>query len=368
MKTLLVSFFWLVSTAVVLAQPGAEAPTKVEELQDAPPLTSGVGVKHGKVSDSLNDDTSAAQLLVLGVRADLAFSAGRPTDQGFSIPGLRVNVSGEIARCLDYKVAIAPTRELSSVLLPQLLPAEVSVQFRDAGRNSWKSDAHFLWKLGLFAPSVNPLFTPDLGELPMPSYSRTHQATLLFRELGSEWMLRPVPGLLDLSGGVFNGNGTLALNTNNAKAFTGSAVLHLTLGDVALRLGLGGQSVRQADPTSVNFVNNLIGTVFAVAQVGERTWLSVDVVSGKLQDSSRAEAVLGVTGVGYIGLTSWISAYLRAETLRYSPSIDPRVNRFQIGPAVDPTRGLRVFAFYEHLDNGTSASESSGQILVRVSL
>ncbi len=339
------------------------------EIEDAPALTSGAGVTQAKVKETLADDTAAAQLLVVGLRTDIGFSAGRPIDQGFSLPGLRLNVSGEIARYVDYRLSLAPSREFSSVLIPQVLPVDAWVQFRDAGRNSWKSEATILWKAGMFAPTLSPFFSSDLADLPIPDYARTHQATLLFRELGTEITYRPVPGLIDISLGLFNGSGIVALNTNNAKAFTGSVVFHWGLTSTStLNFGVSGYSSRQSDPGSVNYISNNVGHVFASLAIGEGSMLEFDVVSGRLVDSSRGVAALGVTGTAYIGLTEWFKGYFRAEALRYSPAIEAKVNRVQAGPVFDPFRGVRVFSYLEHLDDGAGASENAIQILVRLTL
>lgn len=358
--------FWF-SVSPLWAQDNG-AP-QVEELVDAPPLSAGTGVKRGKVAENLSDDTAAAQLLVLGLRADVAFTAGRPTEQGFSLPGLRLNAYGEIARYIDYRVSLAPSREFSSVLVPQVLPVEAWVQFRDAGRNSWKADANILWKAGMFAPTLHPFFSADLANLPFPDYAKTHQAALLFRELGTEVTFRPLPGVLDLTAGVFNGSGIVTLNTNNARAITASAVLHLGLGGLSvLNLGFGSYSSRQSDSGSVNFISNVMGTVFATMNLGESTVLGLDLVGGKMEDATRGANVFGVTATAFVGITGWLRGYFRGETLRYSPVVEPRVNRVQLGPAFDPARGVRIFTYYEHLDNGTAAAENAFQCLVRISL
>jgi hypothetical protein len=341
----------------------AEAETAVEEIVDTPPVAPVASPA------AQADETAGAQMLAVGLRTDVGFSAGRPTDQGFSLSGLRLNISGEVARYFDYKVSLAPSREFSSVLVPQVLPVDAWVQFRDAGRSSWKSEATFLWKVGMFAPTLNPTFSADLSEVPVPDYAHSHQALLLFRELGSEITWRPVPGVVDLSLGVFNGSGIVSLNTNNAKAFSGSAVVHVGVDSGStLDLGVSAYSARQSDSGSVNYLANTVGDLFASLHFGEVSVLSLDVASGRLQDSSRSVGVVGVTASAFVGLSPWLRAYFRAEALRYSPSIEPKLNRVQLGPAFDPARAIRLFLYYEHEDDGTGASENAIQALVRLTL
>ncbi len=348
----------------VLLAPGRGAraellPSETEE--NLPALTEAAVVTLPKVSDTLSDEIAATQLLVVGLRSDFAFSAGGAVEQGFSLAGLRLNISGEVAPSFDYRVALAPSREFSSVLISQVTPVEAWIQFRD-GR-----EAQLLWKIGMFAPQLNPYLTADLADLPIPNVARTHRATLLSRELGTEVTFRP--GRLDLSAGFFNGNGIVALNTNNAKAFTGSGVLHFALGDGArLKIGLSAYSLRQSELGSINLIANSIGSIFAIWQLGEVTQVGLDIATGRLRDSSRYVGVSGVTATAFIGLTQSVRAYLRTEVLRYSPAFEPNLNRLQLGPAFDPFRGLRVFSYYEYFDDGRGNSENALQFLVRLSL
>ncbi len=350
------------SLLLLLSLAGAahaeESAVKVEELHDAPPLSGA------KEKDTLADAAAAAPILQVGLRTDVAFSAGRATDQGFSLPSLRVNFTGEVARQFDYKLSLAPSREFSSVLIPQVLPVDAWILFR----NSTRADATLLWRVGMFAPTLSPSFSPDLADLPIPDYAATHRATLLFRELGTELTLRPTPEL-EFTAGVFNGSGIVALNTNNAKAFSGAAIVHIGLGDDSeLRFGVSGYASRQSDSGSVNFISNTIGSAFVALHLGESTELGLDIVSGRLQDASRSEAVFGLVGSALVGISPWLKAYFRGEGIRYSPVIDPRMNRLQLGPVIEPMKNLRLFVFYEHSDDSTGASENAFQCLIRLVL
>lgn len=335
---------------------------KVEELQDAPPLTAT------SAQTKKEAETPAAPLLAVGLRADVSFSAGRPTDQGFSMPGLRLNFSGEIARAVDYKVSLAPSREFSSVLIPQILPVDAWLQIHNGAHDAWNSEPSLIWKVGMFAPTSSPNYSSDLADLPIPDYAKTHQATLLFRELGTELTVHPVGGIA-LTGGIFNGSGIIALNTNNSKALTGAALGRFELGgDTSLHFGISGYSSRQSDSGSVNFISNGIGNGFVTLRLGEHTQLGIDIVTGKLQDASRSVSVFGFTGTAVVGLSSWLKAYFRGEALRYAPLTEPRMNRVQLGPILEPLKNLRLFVFAEHTDDSTGATENAFQCLMRLTL
>ena len=362
---LIISLIFAVSSAPLSGE--VEFGDEVPPLEAAPPLANTLGEGAGRTS-GLVDDVAEAQLLDVDLRMDILFSGGKAVEQGFSINSIQFGATGELARFIDYRFALGPTREFSSALLPQGLPVSAWVRARN-NTSTGMGDESTVWaKVGLFTPSQNPWWSPNLSDLPLPDYSRVHRALLINRDIGFEVTFRPLGDSVEISGGVFNGSGIVSQNTNNSKAFTGAVSTVIGIGSWSTVLGLGGYSKQQSDVGSVNFINDWVANLFLVLESPQSGLLfGFDILSGKLEDSTRSLSVFGGTVTLFLTLDDWVKAMARLETLKYSPELEPEIEHAQIGPVFMLTSSLNAFLYYEYVKD-KNGIENSIQIMVRLNI
>ncbi len=305
-------------------------------------------------------ETSSPLLNVAG-RLDLGFSGGAPVAQGFYIPSLRFGINGTISSRLEYGFALGQTREFSAAQLPQMLPVDAWVSLRLAGD---ESESPLRVKMGMFNPTLNPWWTPDLAFLSLPDYQNNHRACLMDNDLGVELQFQPGTERLKFTLGVYNGNGIFSLNTNNSKAFSASVEAKEQFGESKVAFGISTFTQTQSASGSVNYKSNW--AVDAYASVENGPWLGgVDVLTGGFEDATRLVYPLA-TGVFVVSrLAEDLHLFVRHETLRSSPTFSGNLTVWQMGPMIVIDRAFRAFFYYES-SNGPSGIVNSGQVRLRL--
>lgn len=157
------------------AEKTVPAPETKKETAKGAPAEVRPDTELDELANSLLDDVEREQLAV-SARFDLAFLTGNSVTQGFSLPSLRVSIYGDVTSILSYRVSVGQTREFTSALLPQLIPVEA---YMDLGSSDTRSkESRFSIRVGMFTPSQNPFWTPDLSDLPCrPTTGRTGSCT-----------------------------------------------------------------------------------------------------------------------------------------------------------------------------------------------
>lgn len=312
--------------------------------------------------------TKPRELLNFGLRIDSSLSEGGPTDQGFSIPSVRLTGFGDVTDNLNYRLSLGQTREFSSAQLPQILPVEAYVDFISAKKTDIDS-SRLDWKGGMFTPSFNPWWTPDLSDIEMPDYLDTHRALFLSRDIGTELSYEFRPEGFKIGAGAFNGDGIVALNTNNSIAFTGFAreLVHLAE-EVTMEVGVSAYTLHQSSSGSINYKEDWAGDLYVDFNV---TSIGLHVMGegflGNFQDSiSNYNSQGGSLSVS-LSLLEWLKVFGRFETLNEDPSNQGAyLNHFQIGPILKLDEAFKIYSFYEYYDHGDGNIENSFQIRARL--
>lgn len=313
-----------------------------------------------------SSSVAETSLLNVGVRFDSQFIGGDPTQQGFSIPSARLTASGDATSYLSYRFSVGQTREFTSLSLPQLMPVEAYVQASNLPTGVVDSGSRVSLTMGLFTPSFNPWWTPDLTYLYIPDYAASHRMLFITRDIGAEITFAPLSDRVEFAIGAFNGNGIQSPNTNNARAFTGMARAAIPLGPVRWMLGAGAYQYSQSSRGSVNFRTQWTAdlyTAFDYAPAGIS--LCGEVFLGEYEDSTRMLSPRGAAGMVTVGIVSWLKLFARYETLKSAPVTGLGVRHFQAGPLFEPTPYLKIWGLYETTDTG-GGPESLGLIRVRL--
>jgi len=307
------------------------------------------------------EDAKVSPLLAVNGRIDLAFSGGAPVAQGFFIPSMRFGAQGTISPRLEYGFSVGQTREFSTAQLPQILPVDAWMNVRVLGSDE---ESSLRVKVGMFNPTLNPWWTPDLAELAIPDYQSNHRALLLDNDLGMEVHFQPGTQRVKIRLGLFNGNGIYALNTNNAKAFTASLEASSEYGNTRLLYGVSAFAQTQSAIGSVNYKSNWVFDAYASIENGP--WLAgVDIMSGGFEDSARV-AYPFATGIFVTSrLAEDLHLYVRNEYLRDSPTFSGNLTVWQMGPMVTIDRAFKAFFYYESA-NGPAGIVNSGQVRLRL--
>lgn len=334
----------------------------VEPLEDAPPL-----VKESKdILKGAPAPMEETNLLEMFIFLDTSFSIGRSVYQGFEVSAARFGARGDIAPFADYRFMAGQTKEFSSAQLTQLTVVDAWIRAHNGKRIG--TPPTMTWRVGMFTPSVNPWWSPDLVDLPaLPDYALNHEGILPNRDLGTEFLYRPFEGV-EVVAGIFNGSGITNLNTNNSRGFNGLLRGRLNLGGAYLEAGVGGYLQQQADSTSVNYINNAAGSFFL--SLGDRQgawWLAADITSGRIEDSIASNAALGAGLAALFDLGAPLHLFVRGEVLRYTPDSAGNLERVQAGPMLVANEWLRAFLLYEYRRNASGA-ESAADLQFRVSL
>lgn len=272
----------------------------------------------------------ALPLLQVSARLDSNFTAGNGVVQGFSLPSLRLSVQGDVSPHLGYRVSAGQTREFSSALLPQLMPVEGFIDAATADRRGSSKRATF--RVGMFTPTINPWWSPDLTEVAAPDYHESHRSLFLSRDIGAELGWRNGSGSISLGLGAFNGIGVFGQNTNNSRAFNAYLSTRWAFGDIELSLGAAGFARLQATAGNVNYRKQIVGTGWGSISFSGIT-LYGDLFGGTVEDSVRSLLPFGGSVVVVLPLTGSIRLFGRAEWLDENPASNGGLlSRFQGGP------------------------------------
>lgn len=255
-----------------------------ETIGDAPPL-----VESHSSTEYKTDDKTSSFLPSFSLRMDSMFAAASAINQGFSLPSIRLSLFGSVDSHLKYRLSLGQTREFSSVLLPQIMPVEAYLEFIPFHEKAGDSPM-LRWKAGMFTPTLNPWWSPDLSDLDLPDYNRIHQSVFLSRDLGSEIIFHPFTDLVTLSAGYFNGSGIFGQNSNNSRTLIGYAEFRLPFDDDwGLFAGGNVQRLEQSDSTSVNFKWSLMFHAFVgIESKAIKARLTAEVIYGQFLDLTRS--------------------------------------------------------------------------------
>jgi hypothetical protein len=335
-----------------------DMPTQqVEEEVTTPPAVVPPSENKSKAIDLLN----------FGLRIDSALSEGGPTDQGFSIPSIRLTAFGDVTDNFNYRLSFGQTREFSSAQLPQILPVEAYADYISAKRGDTES-SRLDWKAGMFTPSFNPWWTPDLTDIAMPDYLDSHRAMFISRDIGTEVSYEFKPEGFKAGVGLFNGNGIVALNSNNSKAFTAFLRETIPMGDASLEIGASAYGLFQATSGSINYIQNEVGDFYLDLNINS-IGLNVmaDAFAGNFQNSINVYNPVGGSASVSLDLLDWLKVFGRFETLSQDPANSGlTLLHFQVGPILKIVDQFTVYSFYEYYDHGDGNIENSFQIRARL--
>jgi hypothetical protein len=296
--------------------------------------------------------------LQLSLRVDGAFSEGGAVDQGFSIPSIRLSGFGQIGKYTEYRLSLGETREFSTSNLPQILPVEAFVNFCPGGFATQKSRS-LQFKMGLFSPSFNPVWTPDLTDLNIPDFNQTHRALFLSREAGAELLYQPLDQSLEMGIGAFNGTGVFAQNTNNSRAFTAYLKWNWVVSDWKFSIGTGNYILKQANTDSVNYKSSWVSDGFLIVESPTRTSLFVvDAFSSEFQDSVRSIAPKGGSAILSSRINSWLGVFGRYEYSTQSPVLSGYVRQYQFGPEIYFEEYAKAFITFSQIESGGSTDRA----------
>jgi len=305
--------------------------------------------------------------LGFNVRIDAAYSGGGAVYQGFSIPSVRLSGFGEIGKNLNYRLSLGQTREFSTASLAQVLPVEAFVVL-SLNPNIAETKTNLRLKAGLFSPSFNPIWTPDLSYINVPDFNETHRALFLGREAGAEAIFEPFKNYLELAVGAFNGTGVFAQNTNNANAFTAYLRLNIPLQSWTVFLGTGNYFLTQASVGSVNYKSTRVNDVFFGVEIPDRnTQFYLDGFTSDFEDSVKNIKPVGASAVLNLGITQWLGLFGRYEYSSQSPILSGCIRQFQVGPEIYFDPSVKSFINYTELETG-GTKERSLSVRLRVNI
>ncbi len=368
--------FWiflglLVVSSVQAAPPVSPARTlnELEEaIADAPPLAAPQPTVPDRRRANLFGTLNDQQLLLVGVRIDAAYTGGGAVVQGFMIPSVRLTAWGRAGDLIAYRFSLGQTKEFSSVLLPTLMPVQAYVDFNSSSAMDWDPHSRLTLRFGLFTPTFNPWWTPDLSEIALPDYNESHRALFLARDIGAEIILEPIVGRLQFYAGMFNGSGIFATNTNNSRAFTAGVQGNVLFNGAKWMMGFSALLHEQADPTNVNFRSDAIGNLFTSLEfAGSPFKLTAELFGGGLSDSTRNSTALGGAGALYIPVFTGLRFFARAEVLRGTGTGTGLIRNGQFGPILDLHKSTQAYVFYQYLDTNGSI-EHMGWVRVRLNI
>lgn len=346
--------------ALWLGSVGAFA-TEEDQSIPAEPAPATLPEAVPATSDLHATTDNKAPLLAVNGRLDLAFSGGAPVAQGFYIPSMRLGARGTLSPRLEYGLSLGQTREFATAQLPQMLPVEAFMAVKVVAA---AEEFPLVLKLGMFNPTLNPWWSPDLAELTLPDYQTIHRILLLDNDVGVELQFQPGTERLKVRLGLFNGNGIYSLNTNNARAFNASIEMNFRLDVGKLLVGLSAYTQTQSAVGSVNYKSNWLFDHYALLE-NERWTVGADILSGGFEDSTRIAYPLGLGLFGLYRVTEDLHAYGRYEFLQASPTFSGDLTTWQLGPMITIDHNFKAFFYYESTD-GPSGVINSGQVRLRL--
>jgi hypothetical protein len=357
---------------ILLAVSPSQAQGARDELEeiisDAPPLIKPEKPAAEKARTSFVGTLNDHHLLLVGLRMDAAYTGGGLSTQGFSIPSVRLTAWGQAGDLIGYRLSLGQTREFSTALLPQILPVEAYIDFNSASMLDWNPRSKLLVRLGLFTPSFNPWWSPDLADIPVPDYQSSHSLLFINRDIGAELVVEPIAGRIQFFAGMFNGSGIVGSNTNNAKAFTAGIRGAIPIGATKLTLGASAYLREQADSGSVNYRADSIVNLYTALEVpGTAFRVNGEVFAGTLNDSTRSSNPLGGALTLQVPVFRGFRIFTRAELVRGTGTGNGWLRNAQMGPVMELQKGATAYLFYQYLENGGSP-ENLGWLRVRLVL
>lgn len=289
---------------------------------------------------------------------DFQFTTNGPVQQGFAIPRLFAGVSGQINSHVNYVVAAAEARQSSSLQLPFLVPKMVSLSFTRL------ADSPSTVRVGLFRPWLNPEWSEIRTEF--PDYLGIHSQLLLSDEMGVEGVYALDTGI-DVGVGMTNGNGLIALNTNNSRAFHLFVRSPKRSDDQHMWWGASLYSYRQSTQGAANYRGQWVGNVFidAFAPTYDIT-AGIEFIWGGFVDNFNSYAPQGWAANMFVPFLG-SKLMLRAEQLINSPSYGGNsYKRFEIGPVFHPTPETILFLTEQYTEPGVTAGNLTTFLLLRV--
>ncbi|MCB0416135.1 MAG: hypothetical protein H6617_06545 [Bdellovibrionaceae bacterium] len=336
------------------AEKTVPAPETKKETAKGAPAEVRPDTELDELANSLLDDVEREQLAV-SARFDLAFLTGNSVTQGFSLPSLRVSIYGDVTSILSYRVSVGQTREFTSALLPQLIPVEA---YMDLGSSDTRSkESRFSIRVGMFTPSQNPFWTPDLSDLPLPSYNRTHRELYLFRDLGAELRYESASRNIEASVAAVNGIGIFAQNTNNSKAGALYLKGRIPFGEWNFYAGAGGMGLLQSVSGNVNYKRNWVLTGF-IGVTSRFGILQGEYSVGEFETSTTYRNPTGGALMAFARISDQLKMFVRYENLVNPPTGGSGTLKvFQVGPVLELHETLTLFGTY------TQTQESDGSAL-----
>jgi hypothetical protein len=341
------------------------------DIKSAPPLVRSEESKYpseGGLLGAYND----SNLLLLGLRTDTSYFAGSVLQQGFALSSVRLTAWGSSGNHVSYRFSMGQTREFSSVLLPQLTPVEAWVDVHTSTKGDWNARSRLNWRVGMFGPTFNPWWSPDLADMPVliPDYLLSHKALFIARDLGTELTLEPIADKLSLTVGVFNGNGIFSYNTNASKAFTFNVQGKIPIRESHLWIGASGYLMDQADASSISFRSNGVWNLYAAWEYPRwKSWLAFEVFGGELNDSTRSAYPFGAAAMLQFRMFKGLRFYSRAESMRGTGRGGTnRLTNIQMGPVLDFHKTAQLFLLFNHNENEDGTNENFALFRLRVQI
>lgn len=314
----------------------------------------------------LEEALSFIPSLGFGLRLDSQYSGGGMLEQGFAIPSARLTAFGELDSHLRYRLSLGQAKEFSAVALPTMVPVEAYIDLLSAPEYGLSEFYRLRWRIGMFTPSFNPWWTPDLADLVLPEYHLLHTYLFLNRDIGTELVLMPFAERLTLFGGYFNGTGIFGSNNSSARAATAGVRIGIPIGDVDLDLGGSGYYSEQSSPGTSTFRTRRLATVYLRARLRQDSAeLTLETSFGRFDEALGNTAPTGTAGTLRFRVMPNLQIWGRAETMSGISLIQPTIRRFQVGPIFNYGPSLTTYLLFEHLDEGDLAQDMG---IVRVRL
>lgn len=299
---------------------------------------------------NVSDDSKRSDLYF---STDLQYSTNGPVQQGYSVTRFLVGAKGDVSDGIEFDVALGAARETSSMQLPFLVPRRVWLGISDLG------DGASSLRIGMFRPWVNPHWSSEPGVF--NDYSLVHSSILPAEQLGMEGVYRGAA--VNVGVGMTNGNGTQALNTNNARSF------HFFFRNgpdpSLLKWSTGAYTFRQSAPGSANFKDAWVANAsldFEFPKISVR--LGGDASWGQFLDTDTSFFIHAWSVYLFVPFLG-NDLMIRAESLDRSPLLAGRhLKRVQLGPVFHVSR-LTLFFMEEYTEPGVAAGELSTILKLR---
>ncbi len=374
-------FLLLAFCSISLAAEETEIPSQEATTVVTPPAVTEIK-ETNEIKEEIQKETTEVKneevtikeipsWLAMALAFDVGFTAGTPSQQGFSIPFFRLNASGDITPWVSYSIKLGQTREVSSSMLPQLLPTEVKVNLSTLEKKMRKLDSqgNFGADVGMFIPTFNPFWSKDLNEMEIPAYSTAQAVIFLPQDIGVEFFYEKPLQDFKATLGVFNGSGNFSLNTNNSRAVIASLSKGISLGSSRVTLGTSGYLLNQSSDGTLNYKSyQLIHAYLNLQTWQDRFLFGVEYSTGNFNDSSQRTRSTEFAFVTEATLSESVSLFGRYEKMEAAPKGDyDDFAHLQVGPVIKIVPQAKLFIYWDyHYYQGPSLSAYYAKL--RVSL